>query len=475
MPADLLIKLPPDGHKLRLTKSNSQALTDQWQLRETPGSSGHPGDDWDNAYETAAKAGAFAEPDFQQPWRDVPAKPPTLAARPGEAGAYNDQDAYFPRGSGFAWHLGSNYTQLDQARQEIAALHDKRSLVRIGIIDVGFDFKHQALPKPPLLRLDLQRNFGGGKLDDASDPYVEGLLHQNQPGHGTGTLSILAGPQLQNMLRPEQNGVVLGGNPFAEIIPCRIGPTVVLAKTSAFVSAVNYLLAPNGDSRLRVDVISMSMGGLASRAWADAVNRAYEAGIVMVTAAGNNFGLPKSIVFPARFQRVIAACGAMADGTPYIAQIGIMSGNFGPDSKMNTALSAYTPNVPWAEVNAENIVDMNGAGTSSATPQIAAAAALWLNKYKSTLSYQEPWQTVEAVRKALFDSARKPAAEHFKHFGNGILQASDALRIAPMSGLTMTPSDKASWEFFQLFERPFGIAPVADLESPMEQMLNLEL
>ena len=33
----------------------------------------------------------------------------------------------------------------------------------------------------------------------------------------------------------------------------------------------------------------MSMGGLASRAWADTVNRAYESGLVIVTAAGNNY------------------------------------------------------------------------------------------------------------------------------------------------------------------------------------------
>ena len=33
----------------------------------------------------------------------------------------------------------------------------------------------------------------------------------------------------------------------------------------------------------------MSMGGIASAAWADAVNMAYEAGIVFVAAAGNNF------------------------------------------------------------------------------------------------------------------------------------------------------------------------------------------
>ena len=37
----------------------------------------------------------------------------------------------------------------------------------------------------------------------------------------------------------------------------------------------------------------------------------------IVTAAGNNYGnLPtRNIVYPARFNRVVAACGVMADGT----------------------------------------------------------------------------------------------------------------------------------------------------------------
>ena len=39
----------------------------------------------------------------------------------------------------------------------------------------------------------------------------------------------------------------------------------------------------------------MSMGGLPSSAWADAVNLAYDAGVVLVCAAGNSYaGLPTS-------------------------------------------------------------------------------------------------------------------------------------------------------------------------------------
>ena len=133
------------------------------------------------------------------------------------------------------------------------------------------------------------------------------------------------------------------------------------------------------------------MGGVASAAWADAVNLAYEAGIVFVAAAGNNSRLASSdptraIVYPARFRRVIAACGVMANRRPYYGlPFRTMQGNWGPGSKMATAVSAFTPNMPWAELGCPGIVDMDGSGTSSATPQVAAAAALYLQKHADVL------------------------------------------------------------------------------------------
>ena len=160
----------------------------------------------------------------------------------------------------------------------------------------------------------------------------------------------------------------------------------------------------------RAHVVTMSMGGLASQAWAEAVNALYELGVFIVTAAGNNFrNLPtRNIVYPARFRRVVAACGVMADGRPYSDLLpNIMAGNYGPTSKMATALAAFTPNTPWARLGCSQIVDHNGSGTSSATPQVAAAAALWIQKFKTGWEqYPEGWMRVEAVRKALFDTAR---------------------------------------------------------------------
>ena len=185
-------------------------------------------------------------------------------------------------------------------------------------------------------------------------------------------------------------------------------------------------------------------------------------GVVMVTAAGNNFAgvpSPKSIVFPARYQRVIAACGVMADGRAYAGlSSGTMQGNYGPASKMKTALGAYTPNVPWAEIDCANIVDMDGSGTSAATPQIAAAAALWLAEHWDTVkNYSQPWMRIEAVRHALFSKAAKStakmnAAETLEKIGQGVVKAEAALAVMPRpeSQLRKLPPAKDSWPWLDL-------------------------
>lgn len=125
----------------------------------------------------------------------------------------------------------------------------------------------------------------------------------------------------------------------------------------------------------------------------------------------------------------MAVCGATADKSPYF-KVGSedMQGNFGPAGKMHTAIGAYTPNTPWAEIGCRDVVSLRGAGTSSATPQVAAAAALWLQHRPSPTNI-EPWQRAEAVRHALFTSADKTPPDRFKFFGQGLLRARDALDV----------------------------------------------
>jgi len=318
----------------------------------------------------------FAEPDLEQQW--ITGNDAELGmALSRSCDSVNPQRQEFPGAADNPyWFRDRGHSQFDDAIAQLGG-PQVASKVRIAHFDTGYDPDHHTLPKH--LRADIARNFvDGGNPKDATDR-TSGLLANL--GHGTGTLSILAGTG-----QPGQS--LLGGAPFAEIVPVRVANRVVLFKNSAIAQAFDYVHSLNATGANRVDIITMSMGGLASQVWADAVNAVYEQGIFIVTAAGNNFGnLPtRNIVFPARFGRVLAACGVMEDGRPYAdLEIRLMAGNYGPEPKMKTAIAAPTPNVPWARWGCSEIIDFDGQGTSAATPQVAAAAALWLQRNRAAV------------------------------------------------------------------------------------------
>ncbi len=379
-----------------------------------------------------------------------------------------------------AWNAGPDFTQLAAARKKVGA---KQAGILLAHLDTGIDPKHLTCPAG-LVDKTLWRNFvrDGHGPNDAVDHAPAGTLTANR-GHGTATLGLAAGNRLDGT-SPGWEGFTdyVGGAPLVRVLPVRVANWVVRFSTSTLVQGFDYARQQGAH------VLTMSMGGLSSAALVDAVNLAYEHGVFMVTAGGNNIAAvlsPKSIVFPARYQRVVAACGVMSDGRAYAGlHPGTMQGNYGPDAKMETALGAYTPNVPWAEIDCGKVVDMDGAGTSAATPQVAAAAALWLAEHWNVVkAYPQPWMRVEAVRAALFASARKSTAlmdrkETFRKIGQGVVQAAAALGIAPPppARLKKLPPATESWSWLNLLlGGGVSLAPGGPAALQRQRMLALEL
>lgn len=409
-----------------------------------------------------APAVEFAEPDLPQHWRmrddtDLRLKLSASCDSPEQ------QDLDFPGETDPFWFRDAQHAQFDAALNKIGG-PSIAPKVRIAHFDTGFDASHTTLPDR--LRADLARNFVDPEYPTDATDGSDGLL--NNLGHGTGTLGILAGSAARG-------GTALGGAPFAEVVPVRVANRVVLFYTSAIAQAFDYVHHLNTNPATRVDIITMSMGGLASQAWAEAVNALYDQGVFIVTAAGNNYGnLPtRNIVYPARFNRVVAACGVMANHEPYAdLEFTQMAGNYGPPQKMTTAISAFTPNIPWARIGCPETVDFNGAGTSSATPQVAAAAAIWSQQNRTQLDqYPETWMRAEAVRKALFDSAKANPAER-ERLGWGTLQARHALDQAPAAAATLN-REKPDTASFPIFRTLTGLGLEADLD-PRQRMIELE-
>jgi subtilisin family serine protease len=392
---------------------------------------------------------AFVEPDFLQEFpvnRKVSTEPGKTDAKSfGNRNNDINYDKDWPPHQNMIWHLDDAYSQLKSARESV---QDADPVIRIAHLDTGYSITHFTVPDSVKAN-KWQRNFVEGEpVDDAHDPLKDGFL--KMPGHGTATLGLLAGNKIKAPATKGEFNDYLGGAWFAEVICCRIASSVVLLKTSALAEALSYItqLSAGGTP---VHVVSLSMGGAPSVSWAKAVNAAYESGITLVAAAGNNFnGLPtRHVVYPARFGRVIAACGVTYDMEPYFTlKPGEMQGCFGPKRHMKKALAAFTPNMPWANAAADTI-SFDGAGTSCAVPQIAAAVAIYYKKYFNQLNKLQPWQRVEAVRYALYTSAKKTVRHaplpYHHYFGNGILQSSDALKVPVTTGTAKTPEDHVPW------------------------------
>ncbi|MFC3326122.1 S8/S53 family peptidase [Mesorhizobium cantuariense] len=402
---------------------------------------------WDVAHRVAkaAKYTLYAEPDIlhtrHSPSPVEPSNglnrhwPPSIAVSPG-------------------WHLGPNYTGF---RSSTAKKYDGKG-IRIAHLDTGYSPTHRS--RPVNLLTSLSANFyEGGK--DAVD---HGTAIGN-PGHGPATLALLAGNELDMIFGGHRFQDYIGGAPMSEVVPVRIGASVIHFFTSAMALGIDYALAPRGDPKNRCDVITISHGGLPSLAWAAAVNNVYEAGIVVAAASGDNLivagiDLPgHETIWPSRFRRVITVLGATYDKLPYVTDAPlVLQGSYGPQSIMDKAIAAYTPNVVWVRFDTATGYDMDGGGTSASTPQVAAACALWLQKNKA--DYPANWKRVAACRYALFSGAYK-GSNHSRsrgrlgkdpdtYLGTGILDAPGMLNAPVPKSLQKEPVDEVDLTFWQV-------------------------
>jgi subtilisin family serine protease len=352
------------------------------------------------------------------------------------------------------WHLdrsGLRRARLDPAFHGLEA-DPARWRVRIGHLDTGYSDVHET--KPRGLRVELARNvLADPPTNNAIDPATTTDL-LSSPGHGTATLGILAGSSCSAV-----GGTDLGGVPFANVVPVRMSDFVWHIWTDVIPKAIQWAL------QTQCNIINLSHGGLATRAWVDAVNAAYDAGCVICAASGDNFGgLPMlDVVWPARFRRAIAVTGVTYNQRPYFEEsfgVGVMEGNFGPPEAMNYAIAAYTPNVLWPKCRQSvtgpytiNGYDADGGGTSAATPQVTAAVALYLQKYNPSLMAMPGWQRVETIRAALFQSAQQHLGDP-KHFGAGLLNAERMLQIDPATVGPVTNLDEDEITFGLLRHLP---------------------
>ena len=263
----------------------------------------------------------------------------------------------------------------------------------------------------------------------------------------------------------------------------RIADWVVRLTTSTMVQGIDYARAKGAQ------VLSMSMGGLTSSALVDAVNLAYDHGVVMVTAAGNNFAgvpSPKSIVFPARYQRVLAACGVMARRPRLCrAELRHHAGQLWPGREDEDGAR---------RLHAERAVGgdrLRRSRRHGRRRHLCRDAAD--RRCRSTLARralgrrEELFAAVDAHRggpvRAVFQGAAKSTAkmgtaETLEKIGQGVVKADAALAVMPRpeSQLRKLPPAEDSWPWLDLvFGGGVSLAAAGAAAQQRRRMLALEL
>ena len=212
--------------------------------------------------------------------------------------------------------------------------------VDVAILDTGIDYDHP----------DLVSNIAGG-INYAGSGWRDGLTNSrywnDRYWHGSYCAGIVAASD-NNI---GSVGVAPGANLWAVKVLGNDGSGYV----SDIVQGIEWCVA-NG-----IEIISMSLGGGDSPTMKEACDNAYEAGVLLVAAAGNEYGGP--VIFPAAYDSVIAVSAIDSDN------------NLADFSSVGVEIELAAPGVSIFSTYIYGGY-ATASGTSVACPHVAGVAAL---------------------------------------------------------------------------------------------------
>jgi subtilisin len=251
-----------------------------------------------------------------------------------EANAVYTTAAEPPAGNESDNSWGVSHILADRAH----ASGNKGAGVKIAVLDTGIDYTHE----------DLDDNYKGGYdfVFDDDDPYDD-----NYASHGTHVAGVVAA---------EANGVgAIGVAPEAEILAIKVLDGAGFGTEDWIIAGIDWAVQ-NG-----ADIIHMSIQGPDRQGLRDACDRAYDAGVLLVAAAGNSLAGGGPVQYPAAYDSVIAVTATDKSDTP---------ARFAP---IGDALELAAPGVDVFSTVAGGDYDVLS-GTSQAAPHVSGAAALYI-------------------------------------------------------------------------------------------------
>ncbi|MBE9167029.1 peptidase S8 [Pleurocapsales cyanobacterium LEGE 06147] len=266
--------------------------------------------------------------------------------------------------------------------------------VTVAVIDTGVT----QVPDLKLTKFVPGYDFVNDRVDASDDN-----------GHGTHVAGTIA--------QSTNNGYGVAGIAYeAKIMPLKVLSASGGGTVADIAEAIRFA-ADNG-----AGVINMSLGGGGeSRLLKEAIDHAYNKGVVIVAAAGNSN--QNAAAYPARYPRVISVTATDA------------AGEKSPYSNYGAGVDIAAPGGSEAGKILQNTIDPSSGqsvfvgfqGTSMASPHVAGVAALI-----EASGVTEP----EEVVKVLKQSVRKVQEDPLNHFGAGHLDAGAAVKLALKGQIT---------------------------------------
>jgi subtilisin len=279
---------------------------------------------------------------------------------------------------------------------------NKGTGIQVAVLDTGIDYTHP----------DLAGNFKGGYdfVFEDDDPYDD-----NPRSHGTHVAGVIAA---------EDNAAgVIGVAPEAYIYAVKVLDGGGSGYLSWIISGIEWAV----DNEM--DIINLSLEGPNITPLQEACDTAYDAGVLLVAAAGNR-GL--TVRFPAAYESVVAVTAT--------------------DSLDAKAFSPSGPEVELAAPGVDILSTIAGggydflSGTSQAAPHVAGTAAL-LFATIDDLNYDGVIDNLD-VRQALQMTAIDlgEVAGRDDDFGYGLVNASESAFPSELSftiSKTSSPSQSS--------------------------------
>jgi subtilisin family serine protease len=259
--------------------------------------------------------------------------------------------------------------------------------INVSILDTGIDYTHQDLAE----NVKGGHRFLGGINDDD---------YMDDHGHGTHCAGIVAAV--------DNDEGVIGTAPEVNLYGVKVLNNSGVGYTSDLVKGIEWSVN-NG-----MQIISMSLGTETySASLHTACNTAYDAGLLLVAASGNDneYGID----YPAAYETVIAV-GAIDQGDARCDYPGWWGSDWGPELELVApGLDIYSTKYPGGGY-------IKRSGTSMACPHVTGAAALVWRAFPDYNNIQ--------VRQRLQETAEDLGAPgRDDWYGYGLVDAENAALI----------------------------------------------